>query len=82
MGAGSYLGAGYAQKNIGAAVFGLMSTVEKTDQYGNPTGKLGYREGTLVGGYARAFGPFALAELSSSTRRRPMPTGASAPPVT
>jgi len=60
MGAGSYFGAGYAQKNIGAAVFGLMSTVEKTDQYGNPTGKLGYREGTLVGGYARAFGPFAL----------------------
>ncbi|MBP7892573.1 MAG: hypothetical protein KA063_03435 [Firmicutes bacterium] len=60
MGAGSYLGAGYAQKNIGAAVFGLMSTVDKTDEYGNPTGELDYREGTVAGGYARAFGPFAL----------------------
>lgn len=60
MGAGSYLGAGYAQKNVGAAVFGLMSTVDSTDEYGEPTGELDYREGTLAGGYARAFGPFAL----------------------
>lgn len=60
MGAGSYFGAGYAQKNVGAAVFGLMSTVPGTDQYGNPIGDVDYREGTLAGGYARAFGPVAL----------------------
>ncbi len=60
MGAGNYFGAGYAQANIGAAVFGVMSTVGTTDEYGNPTGEIDYREGTLAGGYARAFGPFAL----------------------
>ncbi len=60
MGAGSYFGAGYAQKNVGAAVFGLMSTVGTTDEFGNPTGDLDYREGTVAGGYARALGPFAL----------------------
>ncbi len=60
MGAGNYFGAGFAQKNIGAALFGLMSTATGTDEYGNPTGEFGYSEGTLTGGYARAFGPFAL----------------------
>ena len=59
-GAGNYFGAGYAQKNIGAAVFGLLSTATGTDEYGNPTEEFGYREGTLAGGYAHAFGPFAL----------------------
>lgn len=60
LGAGNYLGIGYAQKNVGAAVFGLMSTAPGTDEYGNPTGEFGYREGALAGGYAHAFGPFAL----------------------
>lgn len=60
MGAGSYFGAGYAQKNVGAAVVGLMSTVQGTDDYGNPTRDVNYREGTVAGGYARAFGPVAL----------------------
>ncbi len=60
LGAGNYFGAGYAQKNIGAAVFGLMSTVPGADDYGNPTREFGYREGALVGGYAHAFGPLAL----------------------
>ena len=60
LGAGNYFGVGYAQKNIGAAVFGLLSTAKGTDEYGNPTEEFGYREGTLAGGYARAFGPFAL----------------------
>ena len=60
LGAGNYFGAGYAQKNIGAAVFGLLSTATGTDEYGNPTEEFGYSEGTLAGGYAHAFGPFAL----------------------
>ena len=56
-GAGNYFGVGYAQKNIGAAMFGLLSTATGTDEYGNPTEEFGYREGTLAGGYAHAFGP-------------------------
>ena len=59
-GAGNYIGAGYAQKNVGVGVIGLMSTVTEKDEYGNPGNEFGYREGALMGGYARNFGMFSF----------------------
>lgn len=60
LGAGNYLGAGYAQKNLGVGVVGLMSTVTERDEYGNPGNSFGYRESALIGGYAGKFGMFSL----------------------
>ena len=54
LGAGNYLGAGYAQKNLGLGVVGLMSTVTERDEYGNPIGSFGYRESAVMGAYARS----------------------------
>ncbi|NLJ61169.1 MAG: UPF0164 family protein [Firmicutes bacterium] len=60
LGAGNYLGAGYAQKNLGVGVVSLMSTVTERDEYGNPGNSFGYRESGLMGGYAGKFGMFSL----------------------
>ncbi len=60
LGAGNYLGAGYAQRNIGVGVVGLMSTVTERDEYGNPGDSFGYRESALMGGYAGKFGMISL----------------------
>jgi hypothetical protein len=59
-GAGNYMGVGYARPNIGAALFGLVSTVQGTDGWGNPTGSFGYQEGAIAAGGAYAFGPAAI----------------------
>ncbi len=60
LGAGNYLGAGYAQTNLGVGVVSLMSTVTERDEYGNPGASFGYRENGLMGGYAGKFGMFSL----------------------
>jgi len=59
-GAGSYIGVGYAQENLGVGIIGLMSTVTEKDEYGNPGDDFGYREGAVMGGYARKFGMFSI----------------------
>lgn len=53
-GAGSYFGLGAAGMNLGAAVlrFG-SSSIEETDEYGNPIGEFGVSETAAIAGYGR-----------------------------
>ena len=59
-GAGAYVGLGYARPNLGASVVGLMSSVEGSDEFGNPTEVFSYREGAVAAGGAYAFGSVAV----------------------
>ncbi|MEA4884047.1 MAG: PorV/PorQ family protein [Clostridia bacterium] len=59
-GAGNYLSAGYAQKNIGVGLLGLMATVGRTDEFGNPTTDFSYLDGAVLGGYAYSFGSMSV----------------------
>jgi len=54
-GAGAYVGLGYARPNLGASVVGLMSSVEGSDEFGNPTEVFSYREGAVAAGGAYAW---------------------------
>ena len=53
-GAGNYIGAGYAQKNVGRGFLRLnASGIEETDEYANVIGTFGVSDLTAMAGYGR-----------------------------